>query len=132
MFRTLLFFLIYFVLASPAAAELRVVGVSIKQGPATDTLLLDLLGETPESTYMALVLDNLIEKMEKLESWGSAIFLYIESEEHVAWKHIQKVIDAANRNPFIQIKSIRVGGFIKTHDRVMKELKPNHQMQPTR
>ena len=87
--------------------------------------MVDVLGGVPKDTHMGLSLSHATKKIANLPSWGSAIYLYIEAKDGVPWSDIQKLIDAANRNATIQIQSVKVGGFIKSHEEVMKELQPN-------
>lgn len=101
--------------------------VQLKGDPITRNVTADLLGGNTEDTLLGVSPSVALERFVKLQYWGSTIVVFLESDDRVPWGEMKKFIDAASANPVMNIKSVRHGNFIKTHEMVFKELRPNKQ-----
>jgi hypothetical protein len=99
--------------ATMASAELQTAVVLLRTPSAGVephvSFFLDGIAEAGLSDLSAL-----LSRLQSVTGQGSSIFLWIDADDLTPWNSIQQVIDAARKNEWIQIKSMRAGIFIRS------------------
>jgi hypothetical protein len=112
-----------------AYAELQTAVVLLRT-PGSEpqaTLFLDGVAETGSSN-----LATVSSRLQSIQGQGSYIYLWIDTDDRTPWSVTQQIIDAAQKNDGIKIKSVRAGSFIRSHEEMVGSLQPTNPMDRTR
>ncbi|RIL06722.1 MAG: hypothetical protein DCC75_10635, partial [Proteobacteria bacterium] len=87
-----------------ALAEVELIAVKLNATSKGRTPQVNISGGS--QPLSAAQLSAAAKHISELQGSGSSMLLYIQADQGIAWRDVQTLIDAANKNPNIEIKSI--------------------------